>query len=93
MPERPLRQRAWPYGAWCAFLAAAEAVTYAIDPYVYGFAVMWLGAATALVLLGGILSCALAEKPRPFAPVAWSLASTAASVVGFWFLLLVNWRC
>jgi hypothetical protein len=93
MEQRPLRERAWPYGAWFVFLAAAEAVTYAIDPFVFAFAVLWLGAATALVALCGLLSWAFAKKPRPLAAVGWSFASVAASVTGFWFLLLVSWRC
>lgn len=93
MPERPLRERGWLYAAWFVFLAAAETVTYAIDPHVYGYTVLWLGAATALVVLCGIVSCLFARKPRPWLVVGWSLASVAASVAGLWFLILVSWRC
>lgn len=93
MSQRPLRERAWPYGVWFLFVAAAEEATYAIDEHVYGYTVLWLGAATVLVLLFGIVSCIFAKKPRPLAVVGWSLASVAASVVGLWFLILVSWRC
>ena len=93
MHQRPLRERAWPYGAWLLFLAAAGAVTYAIDPVVYGFTVLGLGAATVLVALFGLGVCAFAKRPRPWAVAGLSLASAALVVVGLWFAILANWRC
>ena len=93
MEKRPLRERAKPYGVWFLFVAAAMEATYRIDTNVYGYTVLSLGAATLLVLLVGAFSCILAKKPRPFAPVLWSLASVGASVLGFWFLILATWRC
>lgn len=41
------------YVAWLVFLVLSLSSAYAIDPYVFGFAVLGLGAATGLVCLAG----------------------------------------
>lgn len=41
------------YFAWLVVLVAALSASYATDPYVFGFAVFGLGAATVVVCLAG----------------------------------------
>jgi hypothetical protein len=93
MQQRPLRERSWPYGAWFVLLVGAETAAYAIDPFLFGVAMPWLGGATGLVAVCGLLSCALATSPRPVPAALWSLASLAAGAAGFVLLFLISWRC
>ncbi len=72
------------YVAWLVVLVGALFAAYAIDPYVFGFAVLGLGAATGLLCFSGGLFVVLNPGASRWArgTVLVSLLLAVALVVG-----------
>lgn len=82
------------YLAWPVVLVAALSAAYATDPYVFGFAVFGLGAATGLIcVVGGIFVVLNPETGRwgKLAVVAALLLAVAAVLRALAILGTFTW--
>jgi hypothetical protein len=85
-------RRPLPYAAWWGFVVAASVATWFVDPYVFGFTVLGLAGASAVVALIGFVVW-LVARPMPHAVAVLSALIVASSAAALFAALLVNWRC